>query len=420
MSTAGKGSGGFRPFFLLLGILAACSIGCGKKGPPLPPLVRLPEAPSGVVAERRASVVDVQLTIPASNTDGTRPANVSRVDVYAVTGPPSLSDEELLRYGTRIGSLEVKTPRNSDDAVDAEDTDTEIEPPEGPGLDQGLTVHVEETLGGVTSAPAQRDVSRTGDALDTGPEPLVGPPADVPSRTYAAVGVSPNGRRGPLSQRAVVPLIAPPAAVARPDVRYDETSLTVTWTPVGWPRPVPEALEDPSAELLTSRPLVEATGPTLAYHVYDGKDAGMKLTSSPVSEGLFVDSRLEWGVERCYTVRTVEMVAGLTLEGEAAEVRCVTPVDTFPPAVPKGLELVPNQSAINLIWDANGEKDLAGYIVLRGASSDALTPVTTPPIQAPTFRDVVPAGFHGFYAVQAIDTAGNVSAASSVMDETAR
>ena len=61
--------------------------GCGKKGAPLPPLVKLPVAPENVVAERRGDVVDLQFTVPATNTDGTRPANVSRAEAYAVTVP---------------------------------------------------------------------------------------------------------------------------------------------------------------------------------------------------------------------------------------------------------------------------------------------------------------------------------------------
>jgi hypothetical protein len=95
-------------------------------------------------------------------------------------------------------------------------------------------------------------------------------------------------------------------------------------------------------------------------------------------------------------------------------------VDTFPPAAPKGLLTAPSEGAINLIWDVSAEKDLAGYLVLRGDSPAALARITAAPIQAPTFRDAVPQGFHAFYAVEAVDTAGNISAPSTVMDETSR
>src|SRR5712691_8878315 len=83
-------------------------VGCGKKGPPLPPLVKLPVPPADLAAQRRGDTVDLQFTLPSANTDGTKPANVAVVDVYAVTmppvapgppaipGAPALTDTELL------------------------------------------------------------------------------------------------------------------------------------------------------------------------------------------------------------------------------------------------------------------------------------------------------------------------------------
>ena len=55
---------------------------CGHKGPPLPPFSRVPSAPADVKVARRADSVELQFTVPSTNTDGTRPANIERVDVY--------------------------------------------------------------------------------------------------------------------------------------------------------------------------------------------------------------------------------------------------------------------------------------------------------------------------------------------------
>jgi hypothetical protein len=76
---------------LVLPLLVAVLLGvsCGKKGSPLPPLVKLPMPAADLTAERHGDIVDVQFTVPVVNTDGTRPANVERVDVYAVTAPPT-------------------------------------------------------------------------------------------------------------------------------------------------------------------------------------------------------------------------------------------------------------------------------------------------------------------------------------------
>jgi hypothetical protein len=58
--------------------------------------------------------------------------------------------------------------------------------------------------------------------------------------------------------------------------------------------------------------------------------------------------------------------------------------------------------------------------VLRGTSNDALQPITNAPITEVNFKDTVPSGIRYFYAVVAVDKAGNKSAPSASVDETAR
>src|SRR5712691_368959 len=124
-------------------------IGCGKKGPPLPPLVKLPVPPADLVAERRGDTVDLQFTVPSTNTDGTRPANMSSAEVYAITAPktgPPLTDEQLLKLGTRVGSVTVKAPKDPNQTAEADDPADEVDAPEGPGLAQGALARVAESL----------------------------------------------------------------------------------------------------------------------------------------------------------------------------------------------------------------------------------------------------------------------------------
>jgi fibronectin type 3 domain-containing protein len=103
---------------------------------------------------------------------------------------------------------------------------------------------------------------------------------------------------------------------------------------------------------------------------------------------------------------------------------CITPIDTFAPAAPKGLALVPVGGQISLIWDGNTEKDLAGYLVLRGeAPNGPLQPITPEPIRETSFRDAtVKPGTRYIYAIVAVDTAtpGNRSPESQRVEETAR
>ena len=89
---------------------------------------------------------------------------------------------------------------------------------------------------------------------------------------------------------------------------------------------------------------------------------------------------------------------------------------------PQGLVGVGSEGAISLIWTANSEPDLAGYIVIRAIEpATELTGRSPPrPIQDTNFRDTVPTGARATYAVQAVDKAGNHSAPSNQIAETAR
>jgi hypothetical protein len=235
------------------------------------------------------------------------------------------------------------------------------------------------------------------------------------------VGVSAKGRRGPLSQRVIVALTKAPAAPAAPDVGYTEQAITVAWTPAGVAEPTPPPGAD---EVLPSTP-IGVTPRTLGYNVYQVSDAeppGMtRLTKAAVSETHFSDQRIAWGERRCYVVRAVETIADASVEGDESAPSCVTLTDTFPPAAPKGLQAVSTEGAINLIWDANTEKDVRGYIVLRGAAAAAtLEAIVMEPIQETSFKDGVQPGVRYAYAVQAVDSAGNVSPMSARVEETAR
>ena len=358
-------------------VLCLFCVACGKKGPPLPPLVKLPVAPSDLVAARRADTVDLHFTVPATNTDSSRPANVARIEVYALTGPATVSEAEVLKQGTKVATIAVKAPRDPNATFDPDDPDqseADIEPLEGAGLDQGAVARVEEKL---TAAAAAASAVTTGAV-----------------RTYVGVGITTKGRRGQPSRRAAVPLAPPPPSPPKPDVSYTETAVTVTWPP----------------------------GPPMAYNVYEvAASSETQLTKSPISEPQYTDARMTWGATRCYAVRSVETVDRLTVESDATPPACVTLADTFPPAAPKGLQGVATEGVIDLIWDANTETDLDGYILLRGvAPGGELAPITPAAIRETSFQDRVPGGVRYIYAVKAVDKAGNASEPSEPIEEAAR
>src|SRR5215203_2262610 len=70
--------------------LSIISAACGKKGPPLAPIVHIPAAVEKVEARRRGDEVTLTVTVPSKNVDGTVPVDVARIEVYGYTGttPP--------------------------------------------------------------------------------------------------------------------------------------------------------------------------------------------------------------------------------------------------------------------------------------------------------------------------------------------
>jgi hypothetical protein len=137
-----------------------------------------------------------------------------------------------------------------------------------------------------------------------------------------------------------------------------------------------------------------------------------------------------------YTARRVSTVSlgGHTLELRSAVSPPVTLAmrDTFPPAVPSGLEAVPGGAtaadrSIDLSWTPDTDADLAGYFVYRqevdpqGQVTGTVTRLNITPVVGPAYRDQTALAGHRYaYRVTAVDTAGNESVPSADVQETLR
>lgn len=391
--------------------LVVSVVGCGKKGPPLPPFVRIPAVPAEMAAARRGETIQVTFLVPGANADGSRPANVERVEVYAITAPPSIGADDIRRLGDRLGTIRVNPPP---------DPDGNTRPPVEGGVDQGAPVTLTETLTAENREPVELPAAAAGPPTVRPGAPLL-PPPDVgpPTRIYMALPVG-GGRIGSAA-RALVPLVPSPSPPGALRVAYDEDAVRVTWGTASGR----STGSGTSGGLLIARPLSDLAGP-LTYHVYEisapeaEAPTERRLTTRPADMPPFVDPRVAFGEERCYTVRAVQRVGALSIESEAPPAACVDMVDTFPPRPPTGLTTVPSDGAISLIWDPGDAADLAGYHVLRGEPGGTLTRITPTVLQETSFRDVLASGTRVAYAVQAVDREGNVSAPSSSVEDTAR
>ncbi len=428
-----------RAVLLSLVACAGLATACGKKGAPLAPLARVPSPPANLQAARVGNEAYLWFTVPSANVSGQSPADVSSIELYAVTATRAPSGEDLTDAAVRIGTYAVQPVLPPPPSVPEGAPAPPVIPPP-PGFAQGAVAVVRETLSPDLRVATVLPVEATepeppADAtLEPLPGPLVAPGDDARLRRYyVAVAVSPRNRKSAASQVVAVPV--DDASGAPTDLRldYTETGMTLAWAAPGNARPAPS---EPDPDLLPSKPLVPQPPPT-GYHVFEVPRADVPapdpyaltvpapLTAQPLATTEFaVPGPVRYGEERCFVVRATDTVAGVVVVGPAPAPSCVTPVDTFPPAAPKQLAAIAGVGVVNLIWEPNAEADLAGYIVLRGeAPGGSLQAITPAPIRETTYRDEsATPGVRYTYAVVAVDTASpqNVSAQSNRVEDTSR
>ena len=445
--------------YLLVCMLVTASAACGSKGPPLAPFVRVPATVTTVTGQRIGSDVYLSFAVPSANVDGRQPADIAALEVYAVTSTRPPATEEQREVATLVATVPVRpilpelpAPANGSAPPPL---------PLPPGVDRGSTAVVREAITPEMLTPViLPDRTRPEDAEDETEDtevaafgPLVAPvPTQLPRRHYFVVGVSPRGRKSDPSTPISVPLDTVTSAPGAPKVDFTETQMTITWTPSAdartstfllpppvKPLPKPPANASPSTvrppPVLTPLPARSLGFSTEAttYHVYDVSSNASPadpyaitlpapLTPQPVLVTELVLPNVAFGVERCFEVRPVDKVGEATVIGPASPRTCSRPADTFAPAAPRSLAAIAGSGSINLIWDANTESDIAGYLVLRAdAPSDTLQPVTKEPVASAPYRDeTVRPGVRYVYSVVAVDRAGNRSPESNRIEETAR
>ena len=241
-------------------------------------------------------------------------------------------------------------------------------------------------------------------------------PASTVTRVYLVRGMTKKGRAGTPSARLVVPIVPPPPPPTAVTADFSETSVTVAWKA---PEDTGAVAHAPMTYNVYPQP---ASAPPAAPTTSGVVSVPSPLNAQPLDTLSLEHAGAEPGKEQCFVVTTVEIVASIPIESAPSAPACVTPVDRFAPAAPAGLAVVGTTGAMNLIWDANHEPDVAGYVVLRGeAPGDTLQPLTPEPIRETRFHDTTARpGVRYAYAIVAVDRAGNRSAPSSRVEETAR
>lgn len=456
----------FRSLTALVLLLAPIVTACGKKGPPLPPLRLSPAAVTEPNGRRTGREVELRFGVPTTNATGPgTPLDLDHIEIYAVTvapggitppnrllmtkqyvvatipvKPPALEGEDTSADkragpGERISWVEEltdakmtpkilalpKPPAAAGTSTTATNPAAAAETPPDSNELPVVTPATEATLPGepiplnvptlpgtsvgppIPAAEAAAAVTPPPPAAAPGAAPAVAPVLTVPTRTYIIRGISRRGNPGLPSLRISVPLLSPvdppSAAIAQMPT---EGVTVVEWTP----------------------PVAEPGASPLTFNVYRRGETSNPVNTAPVNAVKLEIPGLEYGKEHCFVVSAVQTHQFVTIESDVSPPACLTPVDTFPPAAPKGLRAVAEDGAVSLVWEVSNEADLGGYLVLRGEGGDeTLQPITPQPIKDANYRDTgVKAGVRYLYVVVAVDTANprNTSARSASEGVTAR
>lgn len=342
---------------LAVGALAAC----GKKGPPVPPEVRVPTVPGALRGAVDEQSIVVSWNAPSTRLDGSRLRKIALYHLYrreeADAGP---AKSAMLSSGRIVGYDEVATIRPESPA---------------PATVQGSAVTW---------------VDRR--ALSMG-------------RRYVYVVTAEDelGRTSGPSGRLIVPFLAAPPAPRGLTGAPGDRRVTLTWQ-------APE----------TTGTTGVATG-EIRYLVLRGVGAAGALapiTAQSIAGTTFTDTGVDNDVDYRYAVRAVRVEAAVTATGEASTPITVAPANTTPPGAPTGLVAVPTSGAVRLAWNPSPETDVATYAVYRASETGNFMRIATAVAPGTVYvdRDVRPGSTYR-YAVTAIDRARkpNESARSNVV-----
>ena len=123
-------------------VFVAFVAACGKKGPPLAPIVRIPAPVSMIQAQRIGSDAFVTLTVPSKNIDGSMPVNISRIEVYGYTGRRPPPNARWVEVADLVATIPVIPPP----PPDAAPSDSSLPPDLSKGALSGTMVTVLDAL----------------------------------------------------------------------------------------------------------------------------------------------------------------------------------------------------------------------------------------------------------------------------------
>jgi predicted small lipoprotein YifL len=333
---------------------------CGRKGPLLPPLARVPQPVQNLTLSQQGGQIILTWTNPSAYVDGSPLASVSQVEIWMAEGGEDFK-EGISTEDFRVRAQLLARVKPGQPAPPSRESGTEA----------GLSfVYIPEKA--ASGAGVLAFSLRVQDAKKR---------------------VSDFSEPRPIEVRA---LPDPPRGL-RATVFPDHIE-------VRWEASAVKAEEEAAAE-------------PVGYNVYrsEGKATPVAVNSSPLQGLEFRDTDFVFGRTYRYFVRASALGSRTLAESEDSEVVEAEAKDVFPPAAPAGLTAVAGAGVIALSWEAGPEPDIAGYRVWRREEGQAAFTLLRELAAAEnSYTDSrVEKNRRYVYAITAVDTAGNESQKSN-------
>ena len=334
---------------------------CASISPPLPPSLDLPKPPSDLKAARKGDSVTLTWTVPNLTTDRqlARSFGTTRI-CRSVTA--------LTQCGNPVGQVNPRAWAGSKNASG-----------------NSFASYVDQI-----------------------PHEMQGNDADA-FALYAVEVQNANGRDAGPSNVVRISLIRTLPTPQTFEARVVKEGVALRWIGAAAP-----SIQDARTKYTyrVYRRADEKAPWMLANEVAADKSGDYSLT----------DSSIEW--EKTYEYRADAAIILATGQVESVDTPTVTVFahDSYPPAVPSGLQAVfsgPGQSPfVDLIWSPVPDADLAGYNVYRHEEGASAVKVNSDVVKTPAYRDTaIAAGKHYFYSVSSVDVRANESARSEEAEE---
>ena len=362
-------------------VAAAALARCGKRGDPVAPLPRTPQAVTGLTVSQRGREVEVRYVAPRVTTGG---AGLSVLEV------------EVLRAETEGDFAKVAREETRKAAPGEALRDTAPLPPAG------------TTLRVAARARAGSHVSASTPVVTLRVQPPLSPPVDLNAQlTPRGVGLSWTPPPGGIPPPLPAPPPSPsPSPQARPPVPVrpspSPSAVPASPAPAASPTPAPSPTPPPA--------------PTSGYWIYRREPGGRyeaPLVPVPLQVAAVEDSSAVPGQSLCYVARLVAATEPVIESGSSNEV-CVSVKDVAAPAAPAGVAALVREGAVELSWSPSSEPDLALYRVYRARPGAAPQRIAEVAAGESTYRDAaLERGVPFLYTVTAVDNAGNESPPSA-------